>query len=57
MGSENRRREYQVGVRLLAEEHTALMLAATAEEVSPGEILRRAFVAVYSTHDGESDNE
>lgn len=48
-GSETRRREFQVGVRLLPEEATLLLLdsenrtAIEGRPVSPGELLRRAY--------------
>lgn len=41
-GSENRRRDFQVGVRLLPEEYKALAAEAARDDVTMGEALRRA---------------
>lgn len=42
-GTETRRRERQVGVRLLPEEYARLLADADASGTSTGELLRRAY--------------
>lgn len=44
-GTHVRRRQHQVGVRLLPEEMDQLKQRAKREGVSPAELLRRAFLA------------
>ena len=44
-GTDVRRRQHQVGVRLLPEELEQLRVRAEREGVSPAEVLRRSFLA------------
>lgn len=48
-GSETRRREFQVGVRLLPEEHAMLVTESTLTGKSAGELLRRAYFGTEDT--------
>jgi hypothetical protein len=47
-GTEKRRRDYQVGVRLLPEEYQQLLSDMKANGRSPGELLRRAYFTTAS---------
>lgn len=51
-GSEHRRREFQVGVRLLPEEHTLLTAEVTLTGLSAGELLRRAYFGTEGDDEG-----
>lgn len=48
-GTETRRREHQVGVRLTAEEREQLRAAEERTGESPGELLRQAFFGQAGT--------
>lgn len=48
-GTDVRKRQHQVGVRLLPEELAKLREAAEREGTSPAEVLRRAFLSAATT--------
>lgn len=46
-GTEVRRRNHQIGVRLTAEEWREVQIVADALDISPGEVFRRAYAAAH----------
>lgn len=54
-GTETRRRNHQVNVRLTSEEWRDVIAVADALNVSPGEVFRRAYLAVKDQVAGGDD--